>query len=108
MPAPKGFMPANAGKGRPKGSMNKDHAKVKAAIAKLAEDNVENMQVWLEDVARENKLEALKFMLNLMEYNIPKLARTDNTTQLTGDIPAIQVQFVNSKLNDNGSVPDQG
>ena len=86
MPAPKGFMPANAGKGRPKGSMNKDHAKVKAAIAKLAEDNVENMQKWLEDVAKENKLEALKFMLNLMEYNIPKLARTENTTKMSVSI----------------------
>ena len=76
----KGYTPSpssNAGKGRRKGSVNKDHGKVKEAIAKLAEDNVERMQKWLDEIAKESPAEAMKMMLALMEYNIPKLARTE-------------------------------
>lgn len=83
---PRGGVTSTSGKNSRKGIPNKTTSRVKDAIALLAEQNVDNMQLWLEEVAKENKLEALKFMLSLMEYNIPKLARTENTTKMSVSI----------------------
>jgi hypothetical protein len=83
---PRGGVTSTSGKNSRKGIPNKTTSRVKDAIALLAEQNVDNMQTWLEEVAKENKLEALKFMLSLMEYNIPKLARTENTTKMSVSI----------------------
>lgn len=83
---PRGGVTSTSGKNSRKGIPNKTTSRVKEAIALLAEQNVDNMQLWLDAVAKENKLEALKFMLSLMEYNIPKLARTENTTKMSVSI----------------------
>lgn len=69
-----------------KGVPNKATSKVKTAIALLAENNVDKMQEWLDQIAIENPLEALKFMLSLMEYNIPKLARTESAVEHSGQV----------------------
>jgi hypothetical protein len=69
----------NMGKGRPKGAVNKSTSIVKEAIAKLLERNVENMDGWLEQVAKDDPYKALDLMNKLSEYHIPKLARTELT-----------------------------
>jgi len=69
----------NAGKGRPKGAVNKSTAIVREAIANLLERNAPNMDRWLNEVAQDDPYKALDLMNKLSEYHIPKLARTELT-----------------------------
>lgn len=78
MAAPKvGRNRGNAGVGRKKGTPNKATADVRAAIALIAQANVENVQDWLRRTARKQPARALDLYLSLCEYHIPKLARTE-------------------------------
>jgi len=72
--------------GRPAGSKNIATQQVRLAYQKLTEDNLENMTLWLQDIARDNPKEAFELMLKMSEYVLPKLARTEVTGPGGGDI----------------------
>jgi len=65
--------------GRPVGSKNIATQQVRLAYQKLTEDNLENMTLWLQQIAAENPREAFELMLKMSEYVLPKLARTEVT-----------------------------
>src|SRR5712675_2210652 len=99
--------PPNAGKGRPKGTPNRSTRDVREAIAKLLESNTDNFKIWLAAVAEGEKEyrfdgkgspvldddgnhlfdwlrkpepgSALKLAMDMAEFHIPKLARTEHT-----------------------------
>lgn len=73
----------NAGKGRPKGSVNKSTGKAREIISMIVEDNAHKIQGWIDEVALEDKKEAFKMLAVLLEYTMPKLARVDAT--VTGE-----------------------
>lgn len=55
--------------------------KAREAIANFVEMNAERMQGWLDEVAaddRQGPSVAFKMMMDVMEYHIPKLARTEH------------------------------
>ncbi len=72
-------------RGRPKGSVNRATADVRAAIAVFAEGNAHKLQDWLDRVAegsegnRPDPAKAADLYLRAIEYHIPKLARTEVT-----------------------------
>lgn len=63
--------------GKPKGTLNKTTKEIREAYQKLTESNLDNMSVWLADVAADNPEKALDIMIRLSEYVIPKLARQE-------------------------------
>lgn len=65
--------------GRPVGSKNKATQKIRVAYQKLTEDNLENMTIWLNQIAADNPKEAMEMMLKLSEYVLPKLQRQEIT-----------------------------
>ena len=65
--------------GRPKGSKNKSTEAIRKAYQQLTEDNLENMSLWLTQIAADNPEKAMDMMIKLSEYVIPKLARTEMT-----------------------------
>lgn len=65
--------------GRPVGSKNKNTQEVREAFQNLVEMNLENMTTWLATIAAEDPHKAFKVMLDLSEFIIPKLARTELT-----------------------------
>ena len=81
----------NNPKGRPKGSPNKSTAMAREAIAQFVEGNAHKMQEWLEQVAigvknNDNKFivlpnpeKAFGMLQSVMEYHLPKLARTEHS-----------------------------
>ena len=81
----------NNPKGRPKGSPNKSTAMAREAIAQFVEGNAHKMQEWLEQVAIGVKNDDDKFIVlpnpekafgmlqSVMEYHLPKLARTEHS-----------------------------
>lgn len=77
MGAPKGTIPPNAGKGRPPGTPNKVTRDVRAALAEFAEGNVDKLQGWLDRVATRDPAKAAELFVRVLEYHVPKLARTE-------------------------------
>ena len=77
--------------GRPKGVPNKSTAMAREAIAQFVEGNAHKMQEWLEQVAvgvrndedkfivLPNPEKAFGMLQSVMEYHLPKLARTEHT-----------------------------
>ena len=77
--------------GRPKGVPNKSTANAREAIAKFVEGNSHKMEEWLQQVAEgvrndddkfivlPNPEKAFGMLQSVMEYHLPKLARTEHT-----------------------------
>jgi hypothetical protein len=79
----------NNPKGRPAGSPNKSTAMAREAIAKFVDGNAHKMEEWLVQVATGVKNDEDKYIVlpnpekafgmlqSVMEYHVPKLARTE-------------------------------
>jgi hypothetical protein len=77
--------------GRPKGVPNKSTTMAREAIASFVDGNAHKMQEWLEQVAIGVKNDDDKFIVlpnpekafgmlqSVMEYHLPKLARTEHS-----------------------------
>lgn len=64
-------------RGRKPGIPNKTTQAIRDAFQFLVEDNLDNLQVWLEKVAEKNPKDAIELTMKLSEYVIPKLARKE-------------------------------
>lgn len=65
--------------GRPAGTPNKATTLAREAIAKFVEGNVDRLNGWLESIANESPKDAFNCFMDVVEYHIPKLARTEHT-----------------------------
>lgn len=90
--------------GRPKGVGNKSTEAIRTAFAMLVENNLSNMQDWLERTAQTNPHKALQVMSDLAQYSLPKLKQVDATVDI-GDsiIQKITVEVANGKGANNTS-----
>jgi len=61
--------------GRPKGVGNKTTQDVKEAFTLLLQNNIPNLQDWIEQVAERSPERALNILINLAPYVIPRLAQ---------------------------------
>ena len=62
-------------KGRPVGSNNSDTDLVKEVYGQVVNTNLENVNDWIEEVGRTNPLQAIKLILKMSDYVLPKLSR---------------------------------
>ena len=74
------------GPGRPPGSPNKSTKEIRQAYQNLVEMNLDNMTMWLQEVAMVDPEKAMDLMLKLSEYIIPKLARQEVVGQDGSDL----------------------
>lgn len=66
--------------GRPKGVPNKVTARAREAMAEFVEGNADRLQEWLDQIAEtEGPLAAFRCFADVLEYHVPKLARTEVT-----------------------------
>lgn len=67
------------GGGSREGKPNKATATAREAIARLVDDNAQRMQGWLDEIARDQGAQAAwKCLMDVVEYHIPKLQRTEH------------------------------
>lgn len=66
-------------KGRPPGTPNKATYMAREAIALFVDNNAYRLQEWLDRIADENPEKAFNLFQSVIEYHIPKLARTEMT-----------------------------
>jgi hypothetical protein len=82
------FGPGNPGK--PKGAVNHSTKLAREAIARLVDGNAERMQGWLDQIAeQEGPLVAWRCLNDVLEYHIPKLARTEHVGEGGGPVRII-------------------
>jgi hypothetical protein len=73
----KGF---KSGGGSRKGAPNKSTAQAREAIARFVDGNAERLQEWLDQIAaQDGPKAAFDCFVDLIEYHVPKLARTEVT-----------------------------
>lgn len=66
--------------GRPAGSVNKATKSAREAIAAFVDNNAPRLEALLATIEKENgAAAAYKCIMDLMEYHVPKLARTEVT-----------------------------
>ena len=66
--------------GRPKGVPNKATANAREAIARFVDGNADRLQEWLDAIAEQDGPKAaFQCLIDVMEYHVPKLARTELT-----------------------------
>jgi hypothetical protein len=78
--------------GRSVGTPNKSTALAREAIAKFVDGNSHKLQEWLDDIATNEKLGpkvAFDCFMQVAEYHVPKLARTEHTGDATAPITHI-------------------
>jgi hypothetical protein len=89
--------------GRPPGVGNKSTEAIRTAFAMLVEDNLSNMQEWLERTAQQNPHKALQIVSDLAQYSLPKLKQIDATFDV-GDSLINKVTIeVNAKRTEDTS-----
>ncbi len=67
--------------GRPKGTPNKATMKARESIALFVDGNVDKLNLWLDQIAADSPKDAFNCLMSVVEYHIPKLARSE----LVGD-----------------------
>lgn len=72
--------------GKPKGSVNKSTTKAREAIAAFVDRNAHRLEGWLDKIAEKDPKQAFDCFQSIIEYHIPKLARTDVDAKLTGNL----------------------
>lgn len=72
--------------GRKPGSMNKYTKQIKEAFGLLLEGNLDNLSIWLAQVAENDPKAALDIMMRMSERFVPKLAQTQLTDGEGGDL----------------------
>lgn len=88
--------PKNSGRfvkgnpGKPHGAKNHSTKLAREAIARLVDGNADRMQGWLDEIAETKGPEvAWKCLADVIEYHIPKLARTEHTGEGGGAIRVV-------------------
>jgi hypothetical protein len=107
--------PPNAGKGRPLGSQNRATASAREAIALFVDENAPRLQEWLDAIAEgviepatedrpakvlvaPNPARAFELFQSVVEYHIPKLARTEHTGDGGGPV-AVAITHIYEPAN---------
>lgn len=91
-PNPKPIHPEK--RGCRKGSPNKSTANAREAIARFVDQGAEKALAWLQEVYdKEGALPAFRCWLDLIEYHVPKLSRTDVNAQIEPSERLLEVLF---------------
>lgn len=89
--------PRAKGAGRKKGTPNKITADIRSTIKLLSERNVTGFDALIERVAKKDPARAMDLHLKVLEFNIPKLMRTE-MTGLDGAALTVELSSKDSKL----------
>lgn len=66
--------------GSRKGIPNKATANAREAIARFVDGNCDRLQSWLDQIEKtEGAMAAWRCLVDVIEYHVPKLARTEHT-----------------------------
>lgn len=80
--------------GRPKGSVNKTTADLRATINAIVEGAIPDIVSSLGEIRETQPAKYTELVLKLLEYSLPKLRQTDTTLDISEDtVKRIQVLY---------------
>jgi len=65
--------------GRKKGTPNKTTKEIKEAFELIVDNNLNNIDEWIKNIADDNPEKAINIILKFAEYVLPKLNKTEYT-----------------------------
>ena len=84
--------------GRPPGALNRSTEQMKLTLARAANKTLDTISEDLERVRKDNPEKAIQLALQLMEYVMPKLSRTEMKAEIE-----TKVQQISININKSGS-----
>ena len=84
--------------GRPVGAVNRSTEQMKLTLARAANKTLDTISEDLEKIRKENPEKAIQLALQLMEYVMPKLSRTEMKAEINQ-----RIQQINVNVNRTGS-----
>ena len=83
------FKKGNPYGGRPKGSKNLTSSKVREGVQKLLDDNMDEIQNDLDHLEPRDRI---KFLLDLMNFTIPKMKSVESTVTNVNELSAEKIE----------------
>lgn len=80
--------------GRTPGTPNKATSESRKAIAAFVDGNVDRLTGWLDLIAAKDPRAAFDCFMDVVEYHIPKLARTEHTSDPENPIVPSKIEIV--------------
>ena len=78
------------GPGRPKGLKNRSTGHAREALARFVDGNAARLEGWLDEIAEQDgPMAAFKCFSDVLEYHVPKLARTELTGANEGPVELV-------------------
>jgi hypothetical protein len=71
--------------GRQEGTPNKVTSEIRDAFQKLIEQNIDNLSLWINEIATKDPAKALTIIIELSEFIVPKLSRTELNSKIIND-----------------------
>jgi hypothetical protein len=81
--------------GRPVGSNNSDTDLVKEVYSEVVATNLENVNDWIQEVGNTNPFQAIKLVLKMSDYVLPKLSRVRHIQEAKE--MNVEIQIVKTK-----------
>jgi hypothetical protein len=94
MPFTKGHKLA---KGRPVGALNRSTEEMKLTIARATNKALNNLPAVMDKLMIDDPKAAMDLALKLLEFNLPKLSRTEMKAEIEQKIHQIAVNITQSK-----------
>lgn len=96
-----GFEKGNKlGKGRPPGALNRSTEMMKLTMARAANKTLDTLSEDLDKIRKKDPERAIELALKVMEYIMPKLARTEVKAEVEQRIQQISVNITQSKIDE--------
>lgn len=95
-----GFQPGNKlSKGRPKGALNRSTEEMKLSIARATNKALSNLPSVMDKLIKDDPKAAMDLAIKLLEFNLPKLSRTEMRAEIEQKIHQITIQVNNAGTN---------
>jgi len=86
--------PRPAGAGRKPGQVNRQTKLAREAIARFVDGNADRLESWLEQIEEtDGPMAAFRCFMDVVEYHVPKLARSEVVGDGGGALTVQVVQF---------------
>lgn len=81
------------GSGRQPGTQNRVNADIKKAFTTLLKANMDNLNTWLNETAKENPAKAMELVLKMSEFLLPKLKQQEYIKEIDQPMPMIKFTY---------------
>ena len=88
-------------KGRPPGSLNRSTEQMKLTLARAANNTLNTIAEDLEKIRKKDPERAIELSLKMMEYVLPKLARTEVKAEIDQRIHQISVNVIQKNIDES-------